>query len=85
MNDSQAHCALVGEKKIKRSKQRRLHPYYGIYSWDICSFKLHTPCYLSSPPQKPQRSLSLKGNKNVGKAPKNSSPVVLFTGFSKDV
>lgn len=35
--------------------------------------------------KKPQRSLSLKGNKNVGKAPKNRSSVFLFTGLSKDV
>ena len=74
---------LLGEKLRDLNKRDCIHIMEFIAEiYVLLNFTLPTIHHLLL---KKQGSLSLKGNKNVGKPPKNSSVVFLLTGFHKDV
>lgn len=70
---------LLGEKLRDLNKGDCIHIMEFIAKiYVLLNFTLPTIYHLLL---KNQGSLSLKGNKNVGKPPKNSSVVFLLTGF----
>lgn len=83
MDDFQTDYTVLGEKLRDLTKRDCIQIIEFIAKiYVLLNFTLLTIYHLLLTNQ---GSLSLKGNKNVGKPPKNSSVVFLFTGFPKDV
>lgn len=81
MNDSQLGYTLLGEKSRDLDKGDCIHIMDFIAKiYVLLNFTLPTIYHLLP---KTQGSILLKGNKNVGKPPKNSSVVFLLTFFPK--